>query len=85
MTFTDSETEATCSLIVRSKGSADRISTGSETCSKSFCDDLHLVDSVGQPLDVQFALVIRSECLVVLIALADEFNRALHGPIRWDP
>ena len=39
--------------------------------------NLDLINSVGQPSGVQVALTIRSECLTVLVALADEVNRGL--------
>ena len=60
LTFTDSETEASFSRIVRSKGSAERISTDSETWSKALHSDLDLVDSIGQALGIQIALHRRS-------------------------
>jgi hypothetical protein len=41
--------------------------------------NLDLINSVGQALGVQVALLIRSECMAILVALADEFNRALQA------
>jgi len=38
--------------------------------------DLNLVDSIGQALGIQVALLIRSECIAIFVALADELNRA---------
>ena len=80
VTFTDSETEATCSRMVRSKGSAECISTGSETSAKPCATNLDPINSVGQALGVHAAPLVRSECLAILGALADEVNRAaLHA------
>ena len=79
LTFTDSETEATFSRIVRSKGSAERISTDSETWSKAWRLDLDLIDSIGQPLGIQVALIVGRKCMAILVGLADELNRALQA------
>ncbi len=47
--------------------------------SKALRLDLELVDSVGQALGVEVALIVRSECVAILVALADEFNRGFEG------
>ena len=39
--------------------------------------DPDLVNSIGQALGLQVALVARSECMPILVALADNLNRAL--------
>src|ERR1700684_1282520 len=41
--------------------------------------DLDLVDSVGQAAGIEGALVVRGECVAIVVALADEFNRGFEG------
>ena len=84
VTFTDSETESQFQLNGAIQGKRGAYFNRLGNCSKALRDDLDLVDSVGQPLGVQFALTIRSECLAILIALAEEVNRGSSRPIPRD-
>ena len=63
--------------MVRSKGSAERISIDSESGGEALHLDADQVDSIGQTLGVQLARIVRHERFPILVGFADQLNRSV--------